>query len=57
MCKNQFVPSKKIEFSNSFDALSNEHERVMNEEGKSVQQVVCDIVSKTGQSSTPGSGK
>ncbi|OIT26682.1 hypothetical protein A4A49_33840 [Nicotiana attenuata] len=38
--KEQATTPKNIEFSNSFDALSNEQEHVKNKEGKSIQQVL-----------------
>ncbi|OIT07472.1 hypothetical protein A4A49_62949, partial [Nicotiana attenuata] len=44
--KDQVITSKNIEFSNSFEALLNEHDHVMNEEGKNVQQVLCDTIQK-----------
>ncbi|OIT08518.1 hypothetical protein A4A49_09628 [Nicotiana attenuata] len=44
--KDQVITSKNIEFSNSFEALLNEHDHVMNEEGKNVQHVLCDTVQK-----------
>ncbi|OIT37037.1 hypothetical protein A4A49_48878 [Nicotiana attenuata] len=40
--KEQATTPKNIEFSNSFDALRNEQEHVMNMEGKSIQQVLMD---------------
>lgn len=38
--KEQVTTPRNIEFSNSFNALSNKQEHVMNKEGKSVQQVL-----------------
>ncbi|OIT26876.1 hypothetical protein A4A49_57319 [Nicotiana attenuata] len=38
--KEQATTPKNIEFSNSFDALSNEQEQVKNKERKSIQQVM-----------------
>ncbi|OIT40782.1 hypothetical protein A4A49_09759 [Nicotiana attenuata] len=40
--KEQAKTPKNIEFSNSFDALRNEQEHVMNKEGKSIQHVLMD---------------
>ncbi|OIT35474.1 hypothetical protein A4A49_25587 [Nicotiana attenuata] len=40
--KEQATTPKNIEFSNSFDALRNDQEHVMNKEGKSIQQVLMD---------------